>query len=149
MTGNIYEIREVLNSDLTKESKSKAVSKQIDDFNDWYNRYIQTKLTASEKTTAIELIGYIRNFEHKLPGSEYLSADLTDKALFALNKLSIIQIEESKLIMKNAESQYAAIKASSQFAFAVIILILLVLQALVFSAKTLTSAEKLKDPTLN
>jgi hypothetical protein len=51
--------------------------------------------------------------------------------------------------MKGAESEYSNIKSSSQFAFAVIILILLVLQALVFSSKTLKPLTNPKDPKLN
>jgi hypothetical protein len=140
MTNNIYQIREALHSDLNKVQKSNAISKLIDDFNDTYNTYIKTKLTTTEKATSIELISYIKNFD---PSTS------TEKALFSLNKLSAIQLEESKLIMKGAESEYASIKATSQFAYATIIIILLVLQAMVFSAKTLTPINNTKDPTLN
>ena len=54
-------------------------------------------------------------------------------ALTSLSKLSSIQLDESKLIMKNAEAEYANIKTTSQLAFAIIIIILLVLQAIVFN----------------
>lgn len=149
MTSNIYQIREVLNSELNNASKSTAISKLINDFNDWYNVYIKTKLTVAEKATAIELISYIKNFEQKISNNNYIPSNDTEKALFSLKKLSDIQLEESKLIMKNTESEYATIKASSQFAFAIIIVILLVLQAIVFSAKTLITVNNPKDPTLN
>lgn len=140
MTNNIYQIREALFSDLDNAAKSNAVSELIDDFNATYNTYIKTKLTATEKATSIELISHIKNFD---PSTS------TEKALLSLNKLSTIQLEESKLIMKDAESEYATIKTTSQFAFATIIIILLVLQALVFSAKTLIPTNNQKDPTLN
>lgn len=60
-----------------------------------------------------------------------------------------MQLEESKLIMKNVELQYATIKASSQFAFAIGIIILLVLQAIVFTAKAVVPVNIPKDTTLN
>jgi hypothetical protein len=140
MTNNIYQIREALFSDKDDVAKSNAVSELIDEFNDTYNTYIKTKLTATEKATSVELISYIKNFD---PSTS------TEKALLSLNKLSAIQLEESKLILKDAESEYVAIKATSQFAFATIIIILLVLQAMVFSAKTLRPINNPKDPTLN
>jgi hypothetical protein len=62
--------------------------------------------------------------------------ELADQALRQLNELSSIQLEESKLIMKQAEELYVSGKSASQFAFTVTIIILLVLQALVFTSKT-------------
>jgi hypothetical protein len=149
MTSNVYQIREVVNSDLSSVLKSSAIHKLIDDFKTWYYAYIKTKLTTTEKATSIELISYLENFEQKLQNDNYDPSNDTDKALYSLNKLSAVQVEESKLIMENAESEYATIKASSQFAFAIIIIILIVLQALVFSAKTLIPVIKPKDPSLN
>jgi len=149
MTSNIYQIREVFNSNLSNGSKSSAIVKLVDDFNTWYKVYMKTKLTISEKVLANDLISHVK-FLNQLPTtkSNEFSKD-TDNALISLNKLSNVQLEESKLIMLNAESEYANIKASSQFAFAIIIVILFVLQAIVFSAKTIIPFNKPKDPTLN
>lgn len=149
MTRNVYQIREVIHSDLNDSSKSNAVNKQINEFANWYNAYIKTKLTATEKTTAIELIGYIKNVGIQSANNTSNLSDDTEKVLLSLNKLSAVQLEESKLIMQNAESEYATIKASSQFAFAIIIVILLVLQAIVFSAKTLMPVNNSKGSMLN
>lgn len=149
MTGNIYEIREVLYSKESTEAKANATGKLFESFNDWYKTYMQTKLTATEKATAIELKNYTRTLEQQFSNNNYAPSDHTEKALLSLSKLSTVQIEESKLIMKKAESEYVTIKASSQFAFAIIITILLVLQALVFSAKTLLPVTRPKDPTFN
>jgi hypothetical protein len=57
--------------------------------------------------------------------------------LALLDELSAIQLSESKQIMKRAEELYVTSKTSSRFALAVVIIIILVLQALVFSSKTL------------
>ena len=149
MTSNIYQIREVLHSDLDNVSKSNAISKRMDDFNDSYDAYSKTKLTVAEKATSMELIRIFRNFKQTFLNSSYSPSNETEKALVSLSKLSTVQLEESKLIMKRVESEYANIQASSQFAFAIVIIILLVLQALVFSAKTLIPVNKPSDPTLN
>lgn len=149
MTINIYQIREVLNTNIIDDSKSATIGKLVDEFNTWNKAYMKTKLTASEKTRATELIGHVKIFEQKITNtSDELSKD-TENALISLNKLSNVQLEESKLIMQNAESEYANIKASSQFAFAIIIIILFVLQAIVFSAKTILPINKPQNPNFN
>ncbi|MBK7810079.1 MAG: MCP four helix bundle domain-containing protein [Saprospiraceae bacterium] len=149
MTINIYQIREVLNTNIIDDSKSATIGKLVDEFNTWNKAYMKTKLTSSEKTRATELIGHVKIFEQKITNtSDELSKD-TENALISLNKLSNVQLEESKLIMQNAESEYANIKASSQFAFAIIIIILFVLQAIVFSAKTILPINKPQNPNFN
>lgn len=149
MTGNIYEIREVLYTGVNSAEKANVTGKLLEDFYTWNDAYMQTKLTATEKATALELISHIQNIKHNFLNNNYAPSDDTEKALLSLSNLSTVQIEESKLIMKKAESEYVTIKASSQFAFAIIITILLVLQALVFSAKTLKPVTKPQDPTFN
>ncbi|GEC78315.1 hypothetical protein FAQ01_11850 [Flavobacterium aquatile] len=149
MTSTIYQVREVLASDSNSNSKSNAIKTLNDNFNATYSAYSKTKLTPKEKTTAVELLNYINKFESTFSTNNYSPSLYTNKALTTLSKLSKIQLEESKLIMKNVESQYATIKASSQYAFAIIILILIVLQIIVFSAESIIPVIKTKDPSLN
>ena len=149
MTSTIYQVREVLASDSNSNSKSNVIKTLNDNFNATYSAYSKTKLTPKEKTTAVELLNYINKFEPTFSTNNYMPSLYTNKALITLSKLSKIQLEESKLIMKNVESQYATIKASSQYAFAIIILILVVLQIIVFSAESIIPVIKTKDPSLN
>ena len=149
MTSTIYQIREVLHTGLNNVSKSDAVNTLLTDFNDTFNAYGKTKLTKTEKTTAMELIAGIKNFEKAFLDNNHITSNHTEKALLSLNKLSTIQLDESKLIIKNVESEYAAIKASSQFAFAIVIIILIVLQIMVFSAESIIPVIKSNDPSLN
>lgn len=149
MTSTTYQIREVLNSDLDRASKSNAIRKLTEKFNSIYTIYLKTKLTKPEKATAIELIWYLKKFGQTTLKNNHQPSNYTDKVLFSLNKLSTIQLEESKLIMKKVESQYATIKASSQFAFVIVIIILVVLQIMVFSGESIIPIVKSKDPTLN
>ena len=149
MTSTIYQIREILNADLNNTSKSNAVKKLIENFNYTYNAYSKTKLTKLEKATTVELTNYFKKMEQKVISQNFQPTDYTDKALFSLTKLSNIQLDESKSIMKKVESQYATIKSSSQFAFAIIIIILFVLQIMVFSGESILPIIKTKDPRLN
>ncbi len=149
MTTNVYQIRELLNSDIESSQKDIAVSNLTLDFKNIFIIYSKTRLTKTEKATAVELIDNFRKLERILLNNKNVPVIYTDKILSNLNKLSAIQLNESKLIMEQVESQYATIKTSSQFAFAIIIIILMVLQVLVFSGDSLIPLFKPKDPRLN
>lgn len=149
MTTNVYQIRELLNSDIESSQKDIAVSNLTLDFKNIFIIYSKTRLTKTEKATAVELIDNFRKLERILLNNKNVPVIYTDKILSNLNKLSAIQLDESKLIMEQVESQYATIKTSSQFAFAIIIIILMVLQVLVFSGDSLIPLFKPKDPRLN
>lgn len=149
MTSTIYQVREVLHSDIEATVKSKTVGKLTDSLNATYHIYSKTKLTQKEKTTATELATYLTKFESALLSKTFESSDYTKELLSSLSKLSAIQLDESKIIMKEVESQYATIKASSQFAFAIVIIILVVLQVLVFSGESIIPVIKSNDPRLN
>ncbi len=149
MTSTIYQVREVLQTGESADAKVTAISNLMNEFANAYQAYSKTKLTATEKTISTELNGYFVQLKQTFANNQYVSSVDTDKALSSLNRLSTVQLEESKLIMKNVELQYATIKASSQFAFAIGIIILLVLQAIVFTAKAVVPVNIPKDTTLN
>lgn len=148
MTQHTYQIREILNTDAS-EQEANTVKVLTSDFKTIYNTFIRTRLTEKEKSTADELMTQIKEFEQINVGDSKQSLVHTDRILYSLNKLSEIQLDESKLIMKQVESQYATIKTLSQFAFAIIIIILIVLQVLVFSGESIIPIFKPKDPSLN
>ena len=149
MTQNVYQIREMAMSDKSQDLKDNAINKLGTDFKVTFDIYKKTKLTETEKTTAAALIGNFKKMEQLILKDKNAPSIYTDEILSSLNKLSAIQLEESKLIMQQVESQYATIKASSQFAFAIIIMILIALQVIVFSGETLIPLFKPKDPSLN
>ena len=148
MTQNVYQIREVLNTGAV-EQKVNSVEALTKDLKATYSIFIQTRLTKKEKSTADELVTQIRGLEQLTEENNEKAFTYTDRILFSLNQLSDIQLAESKQIMDKVESQYTTIKALSQFAFAIIIVILIVLQVLVFSGESIIPIFKPKDPTLN
>lgn len=148
MTQNTYQIREALNT-ATVENDEKIVKKFTDNIKNTFDSFSKTRLTEKEKLTADALKLQISELNKILLSNNKVSLKYTDEILNTLNKLSEIQLDESKLIMKQVEDQYASIKASSEFAFAIIIVILIVLQILVFSGESLIPFFKPKDPSLN
>lgn len=149
MTDKIYQIREILNSGTDTALKSATVKKLTEDLNKTYYDYSKTKLTKKEETAVAELISYLKKLEQSLLTGNHEPYHYTEKLLLTLSRLSTIQLDESKIIMKQVELQYATIKNSSQFAFAIIIVILVVLQVLVFSGESIIPIIKSNDPRLN
>lgn len=138
MTIEIYEIKQILNaaeqSDQESTDQIKASLSHIDGLSTAYQK---TKFTKTEDFTFAALLKTLNEFESSSPQAVDHKLKLADQALEQLNKLSAIQLEESKLIMKHAEDLYISGKSLSEFAFIITIIILLVLQALVFASKTL------------
>lgn len=113
------------------------------------NAYQKTKFTDLEKAKADELLIIINKIESTNFKNKEVNIKYTHEALGLLSELSAIQIDESKQIMDYAEKLYLSGKTSSQFVFAIIIVILLVLQALVFTSKSLFLKIRTKDAGLN
>ncbi len=147
MTKNIYQVRETLQEG--KSGTDAAVTARMDNFRALYEVFIRTRLTKAEKQTSIDLWREFLRFEMMLKTGEKITSAQSDKVLDLLGNLSMIQLDESKKIMQKVESQYASIKSTSQFAFAIVVVILVVLQILVFSGESLIPLFKPKDPSLN
>src|SRR5690606_30333464 len=137
MTRNVYQIREILQSNKESDQEKQQVEGLISEIKSTYQTFSKTRLTENEQATAEELIAQINLFEKIVRSEKNVDPQNTNNILSSLSKLSNIQLDESKLIMKEIESQYATIKASSEFAFAIVLIILIVLQILVFSGESL------------
>lgn len=150
MTRDIYQIKEALNGQESDSSQSNPKIKQLlAHINGLSKAYLKTKFTESEDIKFAELLKTLNEFESSSLHSKEAKLEIADKAIILLTELSAIQLEESKLIMQQAENLYISGKASSQFAFAVILIILLVLQALVFTSKTISNNAHSSPPYLN
>jgi len=68
-----------------------------------------------------ELVRTLNELEPSRLNSIQVKSENANHALVLLNELSAIQVEESKLIMDYAEKLYISGKASSEFAFAIIL----------------------------
>lgn len=149
MTIDIYEIKQALHlagqHDVPSANQITALLSNIDGLSKAYQK---TKLTKTEDVAFTSLLKTMEEFKSSLQNDQD-KLNLANRALVLLNELSAIQLEESKLIMKQAEELYRSGKAASQFAFAITIVILVVLQALVFASKTLPGTNTQSDSRLN
>lgn len=137
MTIDIYEIKKALQASTESTQSADLITARLSHIDDLSAAYLKTKFTKTEDVTFAELLKTLKEFESPSSRSVEDNLKLADHALTLLNELSAIQLEESKLIMEQAESLYLSGKSLSQFAFVITIVILLVLQALVFASKTL------------
>lgn len=150
MTSDIYQIKEILNEpEFRSHRQDHRIAVLFSDINAVIIEYLETNLTASENIKLAALRGTLDEFKSsRFKGIELTSGN-TNKALVLLSELSQIQIDESKLIMHRAEVLYTSGKVSTQFAFAISIIILLVLQAIVVASKPLSVGNLTSAPSLN
>ncbi|MDI1317224.1 hypothetical protein [Flavobacterium sp.] len=149
MTSGVYQIREVIHSDANDVNKVNWTNNLLLTIKEANNAYQKTKFTLVEKAKAQELEKIVNEFESILLRNTPVKLEVANKALNVLNQLSTIQLEESKKIMDYAETLYVSGKTSSQFVFALIIVILFALQAIVFTSKSLIPRNKPKSASLN
>ncbi|MEO7992028.1 MAG: MCP four helix bundle domain-containing protein [Chryseolinea sp.] len=150
ITINVYEIKQVLNSrDLEDGQSSNQIKPLLSEIDSLSNAYLKTKLTKTEDVKFAALLKTLKEFKSSPSPDVQAKLKITDHALLLLNELSSIQLEESKLIMKQAEHLYRSGKLTAQLAFAITIIILLVLQALVFTSKTITNGKQTSASNLN
>jgi hypothetical protein len=150
MTIDIYQIKQALHlAGQHDEPSADQITALLSHIDGLSKAYQKTKFTKTEDVTFAELLKTLNEFKSLSSQSDPDKLTLANQALVLLNELSAIQLEESKLIMKQAEYLYRSGKAASQFAFGITILILVVLQALVFASKTLRGTDQQSGTRLN
>jgi hypothetical protein len=149
MTRALYEIKQTVKSDTASIDKEKLINNHISAINETSEAYLKTKFTKLEKLKADELLKILVSLQSfALENSPLVLAQI-DTSLDLLDELSAIQLAESKEIMSYAEKLYLTGKTSSDFVVALIVIILIVLQAIVFSSKTIIIKNQPKFPSHN
>ena len=149
MTRDIYKIRELLFLDDGSKKHRIEIEELVTEFKNTYSLFNATNLTLVENNTAKELISQLQSFEKLYATNEEITLEDSNKILKSLDSLSDIQLDESEIIMKDIESQYAFFKLLSQFGLGIVFVILIVLQILVFSGSKLIPKIKPLDPSMN
>lgn len=149
MTNDIYQIKEALNASPSNgEGAAGRIAHLLSDITKVSDAYQKTRLTKSEEIKFTSFVTLLNEFGPAHHHSVQSKSQHANQALVLLNELSSIQLEESKLIMDRAEMLYLSGKTSLQFASAIILIILVVLQALVFTSKTIRTSQT-SAPYLN
>lgn len=148
LAGHIYQIREgLIRTDSSGTGVDSKITNNLPAIDKIMEDYEKTKFTEAEETEFAQFKSLIQKIKTNNSGIDL--KPLTLDALNILNKLSDIQIEESKSILGKSEQLYRTSKISSDFGFALVIIILLILQALVFSSKTFHISNKTDTASLN
>lgn len=150
LTDGIHQIKAVLNGadagQFELNNQVSAILLSIDQINGAYEK---TKFTKAEAIKYAEFQGLCQQIGNPEVLSLENKKQLSNQALDVLNTLSTIQIEESKSIVNKTEQLFNSGKMSSDFAMAIVIIIGLTLQALVFSSKSFNVKVNSTHPNLN
>lgn len=144
LTNCMHQLREAL--DNSESSRIPSIFATIEQTN---RAYEKTKFTAAETKTYTEFKALCGQISSASVADNDGKLQLAQEALVKLNTLSAIQVEESKSIMAKSDQVYSSGKTSSDFAIAIVIVIMLILQALVFTSKTLAKTTNAAHPSLN
>lgn len=115
----------------------------LSDLRETITLYSQTTLTAQEETEFNAFIAHVNAVESGIASGRFsASHSAANNALAKLTLLSDIQVEEGARLQKDSHRIFQSSLTSSQFEMAMLIVIGLLLQALIFSARTLQTTTK-------
>lgn len=130
--------------------KQKHIAVSLSKISDLNNLYSKTKLTDDEKLNFDRFTNLCKDIAQVTStGNMAKVKELSDEAIVILHNLSSIQIAEAKLQMESANSLYNFSTLSSHFEIAILVIIALIIQALVFSSKAMNSIKAPKQFNLN
>lgn len=100
--------------------------------------YLDTKLTRDEELNFNRFTALCQDVETYSVSGQFAQGKTASKdALSILTRLSSIQVEEGRAQIMNAEKLFTSARVISQFEITVLIVIALLIQALLFAARTL------------
>lgn len=130
--------------------KQKHIAASLSKINDLNALYSKTKLTEEEKLNFDKFTNLCKDIaQASSAGSLHRVKEQSGEAVAILHNLSSIQISEAKLEMESANSLYNFSTLSSHFEIAILVIIALLIQALIFSSKAMNSIKAPKQFNLN
>lgn len=143
MTSDLYGIKEIMHAaDSSTIQDNDKITAFLADIDTLSQSYLETKFTEQEDVQFEKFLTIIEGFNPKDQSKKAQQLIIANNAILVLRELSDIQLDESKLIMERAEGLYNSGRLIANFAFGVIIIILVVLQALVITSKPIIEKDK-------
>jgi hypothetical protein len=140
----------VENPSYSISEKQKHIAASLSKINDLNALYSKTKLTDEEKLNFDKFTNLCKDIaQASSAGSLHRVKEQSGEAVAILHNLSSIQISEAKLEMESANSLYNFSTLSSHFEIAILVIIALLIQALIFSSKAMNSIKAPKQFNLN
>ncbi|WP_339786795.1 hypothetical protein [uncultured Imperialibacter sp.] len=148
---HLHKIEGVIDSENTehadKQQQVAAVFSQIMELNE---SYLKTVLTEEEE----RVFGGFNNLCQKIgakaeQGDLAAAKALAKEAALSLKTLSSIQVTEGASLMTDAKAMFSASTLSSQLESAILLVIALIIQALIFASNSLKVNRHPQNPILN
>lgn len=118
--------------------KQSSIATTAMEINTLSHAYIETRLTRDEEVNFNRFTALCRNIETYSASRKFAEGKRASKeALAILNTLSSIQVAEGKAEVSNAEKLFTSARVISQFEITILIVIALIIQVLLFAARTL------------
>lgn len=130
--------------------KQARLSDIISDIHQVNTAYAKTQLTENEEMEFNSYKKTIHQLETEINAFRFEDGkSLAEGALASLRTLSKIQLQEAQRVKKNSDSIFNYEISSSQFEMAILIIIAVIIQALVFSSSNFQIVKKVRSPALN
>ncbi len=148
---NAQHIDEIIdNLSYSSRQKEELIIPLLADNKEVDKAYLKTKLTQKEALLFKKLQIQNAVIETQVQQKSFVTAGyLVRNSMLTLKSLSELQVTEAKNEMMSIKKLTNSAHASNQFEIAVLIIIGIIIQALVFASKTLTTAFKSEETFLN
>lgn len=134
-------LHEIAEFTLTHQKDERAsisvLTGALAEINSLHVMYEKTRLTKKERAVYSDFRNTLKEMEDNLAGGNFPSArDKTRKGLTLLKELSAIQVAQGKIEIEKATKNYSSSSVLFNFEVAVVFIILLIIQGLIFASKT-------------
>lgn len=150
LSEKVHSIQSAIDSDAREDAKQEVIYDKIAEIQSINKAYSQTYLTEKEASEFNLFTNAVSGMENHAARAEYAECKrLSSESLGLLYSLSKIQLAEADRVKKSSDSILNYGKTSSQFEMAVLIVIAIIIQAMVFSSLSLQNFKNVRAPSLN
>jgi hypothetical protein len=137
LSEHLHQVREqIQGQEVLPTENQKSVNHALSEIKQLVNVFRKTRLTKQEELQFKSFEIQCRDLAAFVRQKEYRKAEQhTTSALHSLNELSSIQLMEAKSVMKSSKILFSEARLSSMFEIAMIVIVGLIIQALVFASK--------------
>jgi hypothetical protein len=143
MYQDLHEIESLTKNATTTSALTMQLNPVLTDLRETITLYSKTTLTPQEETEFNAFTAHVNAVEAGLTSGRFSESHLAaDHALSKLSVLSAIQVEEGARLQKDSHRIFQSSLTSSQLEMAMLVVIGLLIQALIFSTRTLQTTTK-------
>jgi transcriptional regulator of acetoin/glycerol metabolism len=151
LSEEVHSIQAAIDEMSCNTKRDEAIAESLSEIKNLNAAYAKTTLTTAEEAEFNLFTASIADLETSIEDENFqMSKRLSKESLALLYNLSDIQLDEANRVKQGSEHILNYGKTSSQFEMAVLIVIAIVLQIIVFASPSITrSKERRVAPSLN